>query len=104
LHYVNIIVLILIVDHSFLCCRHITAEEAYKGEKQPVGAPRKFYAAPTDVSLVAENERLKVRIKELEDDCKHHLRREDVLQWKRVVNEILDERQMEVASFLLHAA
>ena len=40
---------------------------------------------------------MKVRIKELEDGCKHHLRREDVLQWKRVVKQILDERQMEVA-------
>ena len=89
--------MILIVDHSSLCCRHITAEEVYKGEKQPIGAPQKFYAPPTYDALVAEHERLKVWTKEVEDDCKHHLRRKDVLQWKRVVNEIVDERQMEVA-------
>ena len=89
MHYVNIIVLILIVDHSFLCCRHITAEEAYKGEKQPVGAPRKFYAPPTNDSLVAENERLKVRINELEDDCKHHLRREQGVPHAEIADQLL---------------
>jgi len=80
---------------------HITAAEAYKGEKQPVGAPRKFYAPPGDDSLVVENKRLKTRIKELEDDCEHHLRREDIVNWKRIVTEILDERQMEVARTFL---